>query len=283
MKIPLRILVFLFFVFIFSCKKASFTYSADAFLQTSVDTLHFNTIFTSSGSVSQFIKIINSNSRGIHISSIKLAGGNNSPFRINISGIKGPDAYNIDIAANDSAYIFVTASINPGLINVPFIVRDSIELVYNGNNKFIQLDALGQNAHFLKNKIVTVNETWNNDLPYVILGKLTIADNAILTINNGCHIYFHADAPFIINGSLQVLGNDSSRVIFTGDRLDEPYSNYPASYPGLIFTTTSKNNILNYAIIKNAYQAIVVADAVSSANKLTLNETIIDNAYDAGI
>jgi hypothetical protein len=39
---------------------------------------------------------------------------------------------------------------------------------------------------------------------------------------------------------------------------------------------------LNYVIIKNAYQGIVVAEP-STGTKLTLNETIIDNAYDAGL
>ena len=95
----------------------------------------------------------------------------------------------------------------------------------------------------------------------------------------------HADAPFIVHGSLQVNGEkfDSTRVVFSGDRLDEPYRDFPASYPGLIFTASSKNNSINYGIIKNAYQAVVVVNPATSGTKLTLNETIIDNAYDAGL
>ncbi|HEY0750634.1 MAG TPA: choice-of-anchor Q domain-containing protein, partial [Chitinophagaceae bacterium] len=72
--------------------------------------------------------------------------------------------------------------------------------------------------------------------------------------------------------------------IFTGDRLDEPYRNFPASYPGLIFTDVSKDNVLQYAIIKNAFQGIIVDQpATNLSPKLILNEVIIDNAYDAGI
>jgi hypothetical protein len=94
----------------------------------------------------------------------------------------------------------------------------------------------------------------------------------------------HADAPFLVHGSLQVNGEhyDSTRVVFTGDRLDAPYRDFPASYPGLFFTNSSHNNTINYGIIKNAYQAVVVTGP-SSGTKLTLNETIIDNAYDAGL
>ena len=268
----------------FSCKKQNFTTSADAILRTDVDTLHFDTVFTTTGSASQVFKIINDNSKGIRISSVRLAGGAASFFKMNVDGIPGTESSNIEIAANDSAYVFVTVKIDPNTANLPFIVRDSVEIKYNGNTQWVQLDAYGQNAHFLKNKIITDNETWNNDLPYVVLGNLTVDANAILTINEGCKIFMHADAPFVVNGTLQVNGDkyDSTRVLFTGDRLDEPYRDFPASFPGLIFTESSKNNIVNYGIIKNAYQGIVVAEP-SAGTKLTLNETIIDNAYDAGL
>jgi hypothetical protein len=271
-------------VLFFACNKESFTNDSSALLKTSVDTLHFDTVFTSTGSTTQFIKIINENNKGIHISSVKLVGGNASSFKINVDGIPGPQINNADVLADDSVYVYVTVNINPTAANLPFVVRDSIEINYNGNKKFVQLDAYGRNAHFFRNKIIKTSEVWNNDLPYVILGRLTVDTNATLTINKGCQIYNHADAPFIVNGTLQVDGEkyDSTRVVFTGDRLDDPYKDFPASYPGLIFTDVSKNSILNYAIIKNAYQGIVVTEP-STGTKLTLNETIIDNAYDAGL
>ena len=246
----------------FACKKESFTNSASALLRTTADTLHFDTVFTSTGSITQLVKIINDNNKGIHVSSVRLAGGNNSSFRINVDGVAGPEVNDIDISANDSIYVFVTVSIQPNSANLPFIVRDSIEINYNGNTKYVQLDAYGRNAHFMRDHKITGSEIWNNDLPYVILGRLTVDTNAILTINQGCRIYMHADAPFIVNGTLVVNGDhhDSSRVVFAGDRLDEPYRHYPASYPGIVFTNVSRNNLLNYAIIKNAYQGIVVTD-----------------------
>lgn len=280
---PVRNLFLLLLAVLFvACNKESFTNNSSALLKTSVDTLHFDTVFTSTGSTSQFVKITNENDKGIHISSVKMAGGASSPFKLNVDGIAGVQVSNVDILAEDSIYIYVTVSINPSATNLPFIVRDSIEINYNGNKKFVQLDAYGRNAHFFRSRIIKSSEVWNNDLPYVILGGLMVDTNATLTINKGCQIYSHADAPFIVNGTLQVNGNDSTKVVFTGDRLDEPYKDFPASYPGLIFTDVSKNNVLNYAIIKNAYQGIVVTEP-SAGTKLTLNETIIDNAYDAGL
>lgn len=284
MKPVRNLLLLLVFLGLFACKKESFTSSPASLLYTSVDTLHYDTVFTTTGSVTQYLKIFNDNDKGIHISSVKLSGGNNSPFHISVDGTPGPVVSNIDLAAHDSLYIFVTVSVNPSNSTPAFLVQDSIIISYNGNEKQVQLDAYGQNAHFLRNKKITGSETWNNALPYVILGGLTVDTNATLTINQGCHIYMHADAPFIIHGSLKVNGDkwDSTRVVFTGDRLDEPYRDFPASYPGLIFTGVSKANELRYVIIKNAYNGIVLAEHVTGT-KLILNETIIDNAYEAGL
>jgi hypothetical protein len=278
--------ILLLSLLLLACRKDQFTDSQDALLRTSIDTLHFDTVFTSTGSITQFIKIMNDNKEGIRIGSVRLAGGLSSPFRINVDGRPGPIVNALEVAGKDSAYIFVTVSINPSAANLPFIVRDSIAINYNGKTHYVQLDAFGQNARFFRNLTISGNETWTNELPYVILGRLTVAENATLNITKSTKVHLHADAPLIVNGTLRVTGEkwDSTKVIFTGDRLDEPYRDFPASYPGIIFSETSKNNRLDYAVIKNAYQGIVaVGQAATAAPKVILNETIIDNVYDAGI
>lgn len=213
-------------------------------------------------------------------------GGSSSSYKINVDGVPGTQFNDIDIEANDSVHVFVQVNVNPSANNLPFIIRDSIQVSFNGNNRKVQLEAWGQNANFFRNKVITTNETWNNNLPYVILGSLLINANQTLTINKGCRIYMHADAPIIVNGTLLVNGlkDTIDRVYFRGDRLDEPYKDFPASWPGIFFQTSSKDNVLNYAVIKNAYQAIGIQDPSPNANpKLTLNECVIDNAFDAGI
>lgn len=269
-----------------ACRKNSFILSPDAIVSISADTLKFDTLFTTTGSVTQSFKIINDNNQKLRLNSVKLMGGNNSFYKINVDGYTGPEVNNIEIEANDSIHVFVLVAINPNSNNLPFIVRDSIQVSYNGNTRLVQLEAWGQNAHFFRNKKVTANETWTNDLPYVILGSLIIDTPATLTISKGCRIYVHADAPILVDGTLLVNGEKDTidRVSFQGDRLDEPYNNFPAGWPGIYFRGSSKDNVLNYAIIKNAYQAIALQDPAPNANpKLILNECIIDNAYDAGI
>lgn len=273
-------------IFLFACKKDSFFTGPDAQVTITADSLKYDTVFTTTGSITQSFKIINENDQKLKISSVSLIGGSSSPYKINVDGFTGPEVNNLDIAANDSIYVFVSVTINQNAVNLAFIVQDSIKISYNGTDHWVQLEAWGQNAHFLRDKKVSANETWTNDLPYVILGSLSIDSNKTLTIEKGCRIYVHADAPILVNGTLLVNGQKDSidRVYFRGDRLDDPYKDFPASWPGIFFNSSSKDNSLTYAVLKNAYQAIAAQDPSPNSNpKVALNECIIDNAYDAGI
>lgn len=160
-------------------------------------------------------------------------------------------------------------------------MRDSIGINYNGKELFVQLDAYGQNAYFLRNAFATKDTVWNSNLPVVLVGDFTIKEGSTLTINKGAKIFCHADAGIIVNGSLQALGEkyDSTRITFTGDRLDDYYKDLPGSWPGIVFSKTSTNNLLEYAIIKNATKAILVTEPATNSNiKLRLNQCIINNA-----
>src|SRR6476661_2688734 len=105
------LLSFAAFAFFFSCKKDTFITSGDAQIGFSSDSVFFDTVFTSTGSVTQAIKVFNLNDQKIILSNIKLAGGSNSPFKINIDGAAGPSSNDIEMKANDSLYIFVTVKI----------------------------------------------------------------------------------------------------------------------------------------------------------------------------
>jgi hypothetical protein len=188
------------------------------------------------------------------------------------------------VDANDSIYVFVTVTINPNAANLPFIISDSILIDYNGNSRFVQLQAYGQNANFLRNRVITGNVTWTNTLPYVILGYLRIDTTATLIIPPGTRIYSHADAPFIVDGTLIINGTKTDSVTFLSDRLDADYKDLPAGWPGIYFRGTAKNNVMTFANIRNAYQAVVVDQPSINGNpKLIMHQCIINNAYDAGL
>lgn len=258
--------------------------SSDASLYTSIDTLSFDTVFTNVGSVTGSFKIFNNNDQKLELSFIRLAGGSASQFKMNVNGTSSTEVDNLEVGKNDSIYIFVQVNVNPSSAILPFILRDSIEISYNGNIKWVQLQAYGQNAIFLKNQLITGNVTWNKNLPYVITGGIRIDSNAILHIEAGTKIFLHADAPFLVDGTLTATGTKEQPVTFAGDRLDQDYKDLPAAWPGIYFRSASKNNSLVHTTIKNAYQGIVATGISDNSNpKVNLSKCILDNIYDAGL
>ena len=270
------------FVATLSCKKTGTITDKNASVLTSADTLHFDTVFTAAGSVTQYIKIFNNNDQNLVLSNVQLMGGSSSVFSMNVDGLAGTSFSNIEIAPNDSVYIFVKVSIGTNAQQLPFIVQDSIRYTFNGNTRFVQLDAYGRNAIYLRNKVIAQDTTFTDSLPIVVQGGLQVNPNVTLTINPGTSLYFHADAAASIFGSLKANGDSNNRINFLCDRLDVPYSQYPGSWPGIFFNDLSDSSVLNYTNIKNAYQGVNV-NKPSTHTKLTLNQCIIDNISAEGI
>jgi len=270
-----------------SCKKESFITSSDALLRASEDTLHFDTVFTTLGSTTQYLKLFNQNDAKLNISSIELMGGASSFFKLNVDGLPGTSFKNIEMEANDSLYFFATVRIDPTIANLPFLVRDSIKIHFNGNTKWIQLEAFGKNAKFMRDVVISQNTTLPNDTPIIILGSLVVNQGKILTIKKGTNIYIHPNAPIIIDGTLKAIGDTSvaGKIVFQGIRMDDPYNDYPGSWPGIYFRDNSKDNVLEHCILKNAYQGtIAINPSTNIINpKLTLNECVFDNIYDVAI
>src|SRR5687768_2270059 len=81
--------VYLAFLFS-SCKKEGFISGPEARVYVSADSLRFDTLFTSTGSITRLFTIRNDNDQKLMISKVLLKGGTASPFRINVDGIAGP-------------------------------------------------------------------------------------------------------------------------------------------------------------------------------------------------
>ena len=168
-----------------ACKKESFITSGDAQLRTSEETITFDTVFTSVGSITKFFRIYNENDQKLRISSIKLAGGASSPFKINADGFTGPEVRDLEMEGDDSLYVFVSVRIDPASGTLPFVVQDSISITFNDKTRWVQLEAWGQNANFLRGRKLTGNVVWDNRLPFVILDGLIVDTTATLTIGIG--------------------------------------------------------------------------------------------------
>jgi len=82
----MTLVVVLTFLFISSCQKEHESDSNGRLLSFSTDTVAFDTIFTSIGSPTKNLRVYNTTNDRIIVSSIRLAGGENSGFRLNING-----------------------------------------------------------------------------------------------------------------------------------------------------------------------------------------------------
>ena len=121
-----------------SCKKDSILTTGGK-LSFSTDTLSFDTVFTTVGSVTHSFKIYNENQQRIKIQRIKLNGGASSPFRMNVDGIPTIELNDVEVAANDSLYVFVAVTVDPTTGILPFVVNDAVQMTLNGQEHVVHL------------------------------------------------------------------------------------------------------------------------------------------------
>ena len=260
--------------------------SPDLKLGFSMDTVFFDTVFTSIGSVTQRLTVYNDNDGKVSISSIALAGGEASNYRINIDGMATLQAQDVEIPGHDSIFIFIRVTVDPNDENTPFVVRDSIVFFTNGNQQDVKLMAWGQNARFLKDTVIEGMQEWDSLRPYVVFGFVRIDTSASLNIQAGTRIYFHWGSYMAVShdATLSVNGTEEHRVTFRGDRLDPFYSELPGQWEGIYLERGSKNHSINYADIRNGIFGLSL-DSIGSSSiaGLQLHNTIIQNTTSDGI
>jgi len=269
--------------YLISCEDEKYMSSLDVKLRFSADTVMFDTIFTTIGSSTQHFKIYNTFDQKILISSIKLAKGETSNFRLNINGISSNEVKNMEIAPFDSLYIFVEVTIDPSGQNLPLVVKDSIEFVTNANRQDIDLVAWGQDFTLVKRATLKTT-TWTNEKPYLVYNYAYVDSNATLTIEPGTKIYFHKDAGLYVKGKVLAKGTVENPIFFHGDRLEDVYSNVPDQWNGILLYSGSKNNEFTNVEIKNANIGMQVGNIENNGfASVNLSNVKIQNMAYAGI
>ena len=252
-------------------------------LSFSVDTLVFDTVFTTIGSTTQQFKIYNNENKSVIIEEIELMGGSNSFFRMNIDGIALDMIKDTKLLGRDSLFAFVEVTLNTNGQTLPLIIEDSIRFRTNGVDQYIKLAVWGQDAYF---HYKDLNEgIWPNDKPHVIYGYAAVDSSKTLTIPAGTQIHLHKNALlYVYKSSLHVEGNLGNEVVFKGDRLEELYQDVEGQYYGIYFHE-AKESTIDYAIIKNGTSGIHVYsnDASNPNYTLTVTNTKIFNHSRYGI
>jgi len=272
------------------CRRDESFFEGKVSLRFSSDTLRFDTVFTSRGSATRILKIFNPETAPVKVS-LSLENGSLSPFNFNADGEIGPDIDGLTIRPQDSIYVFVQVFIDPNepATSSPFIIEELLQVKVNDNVQYVLLEAWGQNANYIPTTDAggsvnllscRLNEiSWDDPRPYVIYGILVI-DSCSLVLPPGTKIYVHGGVvrnqqsvyndgliAVLKNGKIISRGTPQDPVIIQGDRLEEAYALASGQWVGVLLSSESRGNQLDYTTIKNSLIGIRV-DSLAQLNLL---------------
>ena len=256
---------------IISCERYDLNRSSNVRLAFSTDTVFFDTIFTSIGSATKRFRIYNNDQQPVEVTSIELAGGTQSVFRLNIDGYASHRASNIEILPGDSLFIFVEVTLDPNNMDSILRIQDSIVFLTNGNVQDVDLVAWGQDVHLIHADTLQTT-TWINDKPYLILDYIMVDSLQTLTLEEGVRIHMHRDAWMVVKGTLIANGSLEQPIVIQGDRLEYLYRNIPGQWGGIWMWPGSHENHFEHVTIKNGMYGLW-ADTVMTPGIPTLNIT----------
>ena len=303
-----RYIIFIITLFLFAsqaCKKEhQVNPDSKLKLSFSADTVLFDTVFTSLGSATHQLRIYNNHADDLKISSIRLLGGESSPYRINLDGENATEFYDKIIPANDSLFSFLRVTINPNDLNTPFVVEDELEFITNGNTQTIKLLAWGQNANYIvADKVVNISGTpypyhivadslqttvWTSERPYVIYGYALINSYGTLRIEKGTQIYCHQGGGILSwsDGQLIIDGTAEEPVIVQGDRLEAYYNNTPGQWEQILMMDgrAGADHRISHAIIRNGTIGLNCQSVLKATEcALRIDNTVVENQSGYGL
>ncbi len=259
-----------------SCSKNEILSLPNYSLQYSVEQVDFDTLFTETGSITRTIKLYNPHKGTLLIDAIELQQSSNSQYIMNINGVSGTIAKNVEIAANDSIYIFIQAFLNQNNVDTLVQYVDSLIISYNSKRESLPIVSWGQDV--IKHKGETRESfTITAGKPHVILDSLVILKGHTLTIEAGARLYLHYNANLVIHGSLCVQGTYDNPVLFSSNRIEESYETLPGQWGSIIFRESSTANNFEYAIIRNAVNGLRVYGNAENPISISLTNTRIQN------
>ncbi|MBQ7984051.1 MAG: hypothetical protein IJ250_00260 [Bacteroidales bacterium] len=279
-------------------------------LQFSSDTVSFDTLFTTVGSITKQIRVLNPENEAVKLDYITLAGGTDSYFRLNVDGDTSLTAKNVVIGAKDSIFIFIRAELDVNNQSNPLLIEDSIIFVFNQKQQSVVLNAYGQDAYFHKNNTlfpigsdslvcslahqggesagVTLNGNtvrWKSDKPHVIVGNCVVQRGYTLQIDENTKIHMCNGASLVVdsNATLDAQGTVTSPVVFQPLRTQDRYADIPGQWGMLWFMPGSKDNKLYNAVIKNATIGMLADTCVNNNHTVELKNTVIANCSSIGL
>ncbi|MEY2924868.1 MAG: hypothetical protein RLZZ337_1416 [Bacteroidota bacterium] len=276
-----------------SCRIEEFTLDPNHKLEISADTVWFDTVFTKVNtstpkSVNKQIIIRNPQNKSIK-TSIQLASGATSHFRLNVDGESGHQFSDVEIFPNDSIFMFL--EVHPDANNNspdfnPLIIRDSILFETNGNEQKVNIIGWGQDAHYIFRDSIERDTTWANDkLPIVVYGYCYVKPGVTLTIEKGMNLHFAPSSWLFVEGRVDIKGDVDAPVLIQGDRLQPMWEERQGQWGGIWINYPSFGSTIEHAIIKNGTVGVYCDTISGNANQpnITIKKTMIRNMSFDGV
>jgi Fe-S cluster assembly iron-binding protein IscA len=251
-------------------------------LRFSQDTLSFDTLFSTIGSTTAWLKIVNTDNKEIVLSRVSLKSGGESGFHINLDGENGTVFEDVPIAAGDSLFLFVELTTKVQNSDKPVLIEDAVLFDDGTNQQQIVLQAYSWNATIWHGKTIKSDTTLTANRPYLIYDSLVVAENVTLNIAEGVNLHFHDGAYVKVYGSINAKGSAAAPITFRGDRLDDmlvdfPYDYYPGQWYFIRLTGSSFNNVWDHVNIRGGYYGVMVDSSSVNQVKLKLTNSVINN------
>lgn len=250
----------------------------------STDTLIFDTLLSNVGSFTERIIITNPNNKAISIDRISLGYRDESAYSIIVNGADGDSFEDEVVFGNDSILVLVDVLIDPMNEDLPYLVKDSLVVEYNGNRDDVKLVSWGQDANFIDSQIIPCDAIWDSPKPYVIYNFALVDTLCTLTVLPGTTILIDNNAGLFVQGSLHVMGTAEDKVVIRNTRFDPEYIIAPGQWDGIYFLEGSFDNIIDHAIIRNGQTGLRIGNPSDNEDfELTVSNTSIGHMSIAGI
>ncbi|SHJ96763.1 hypothetical protein SAMN04488028_102314 [Reichenbachiella agariperforans] len=250
----------------------------------SSDTVRFDTLLSSVGSITRRFRIYNPHKNAIEIDRLALGQTNASPYTLTVNGVKGKTFEKEIIFGKDSLMVLVEVFIDPTDEDMPYLVKDSVQVEYNQNASDVKLVAWGQDAYFLDREVVECDVTWTAGKPYVLYDTVLVAAGCQLTVEPGARIFIDNNSALAIGGTLKIQGTAEDKVIIRNTRFDAGYDVAPGQWNSILFLEGSKDNIIDHADIKNGVIGLRVGSPDDDVDyDLIVSNTSIGHMSSAGI
>ena len=261
----------------------------------STDTVRFDTLFATVPSSTRTFWVYNRSGDGIRCSTVRLAGGNQVGFRVNVDGeYLSPEAgfqvHDVEIRKNDSVRVFVELTAPVNAAEGPQFIED--ELVFgleSGVEQRVNLNAYAWNATILRNVVISGDTLIDGtEKPVVVYGQMKVDSMATLRIAPGTTLYFHGDAGIDVYGRLLSEGTADNNIVLRGDRTDRmfdylPYDMVSGQWRGIRLHSSSYGNSITYTDIHSTFDGIVCDSSDVSQLKLRMYGSIVHNCQGDGL